>query len=229
MKIAEKTEISIVTLVILISCVNDVHGAMSQYKWMYFQPYGSTVNLEPLFNYTECTGQSQCYWSLPNKFTRLVYPLNSSTTSKYSIASNGILTIINIQPSDNGIYHFFKLNNSEWIVSKSLLNLHGAPFESLWLEYWPNVVGGLVAMAAVFISFGLIMFADKYRYRSPKTESTRRMSQRPGTVAPLNKPVIIEQANPVFMHEDDENDINTTQSRRQSTNSNSSGLRVAQF
>ena len=111
---------------------------MAPYKWMYFKPYGSTVNLEPLFNDTQCTNQSQCYWLLPNN-DRLNYPTTGSMTSKHSIASNGILTIINIQPSDNGIYHFFRMNNSDWIVSKSLLNLRGAPFESLWLEYWPNV------------------------------------------------------------------------------------------
>jgi hypothetical protein len=113
--------------------------AMPQYKWMYLKPYGSTVNLEPLFNNTQCISRSQCYWLLPDKQTRLNYPLNGSTLLKYSIATDGILTIINIQPSDNGIYHFFIMNNSNWIVSKSLLNLHGAPFDSLWLEYWPNV------------------------------------------------------------------------------------------
>jgi len=112
---------------------------MSQYKWMYFKPYGSTVNLEPLFNNTQCTTQSQCYWLLPNKNGRLDYPLNESRTSKYSILSNGTLIIVNIQSSDNGIYHFFMMNNSNWIVSKALLNLHGAPFDTLWLEYWPNV------------------------------------------------------------------------------------------
>ncbi len=113
---------------------------MVQYKWMYFKPYGTTVNLEPLFNNTQCISQSQCYWLLPDKTTRINYPANSSSlTSKYSISSNGILTVVNIQPSDNGIYHFFKTNNSNWIVSKALLNLHGAPFDSLWLEYWPNV------------------------------------------------------------------------------------------
>jgi len=112
---------------------------MLQYKWMYFKPYGSTVNLEPLFNNTECTTQAQCYWLLPNKYTRLNYPINQSITSKYFISPNGTLTIINIQSTDNGIYHFFIMNNSNWIVSKSLLNLHGAPFDSIWLEYWPNV------------------------------------------------------------------------------------------
>jgi hypothetical protein len=106
---------------------------------MYYKPYGSTINLEPLFNDTQCTTESQCYWLLPDKHTRLNYPINGSTTSKYSILSNGTLIIVNIQPSDNGIYHFFRMNNSNWIVSKALLNLHGAPFDSLWLEYWPNV------------------------------------------------------------------------------------------
>jgi len=69
----------------------------------------------------------------------LNYPINQSVIPKYFISLNGTLTITNIQSSDNGIYHFFKMNNSNWIVSKALLNLHGAPFDSIWLEYWPNV------------------------------------------------------------------------------------------
>jgi len=106
---------------------------------MYFKPYGSTVNLEPLFNDTQCTAQSQCYWLLPDKYTSLYYPINGNAIMKYKISSNGILTINNIQSNDNGIYHFFRMNNSKWIVSKALLNLHGPPFDSVWLEYWPNV------------------------------------------------------------------------------------------
>lgn len=105
---------------------------------MYHKPYGTNVNLEPLFDYSECTLQSECRWRLPNK-TELKYPIDESLTSKYSIALNGTLTIINIQSSDNGIYHFFMMNNSKQIVSKALLNLHGAPFDTIWLEYWPNV------------------------------------------------------------------------------------------
>ena len=140
---------------------------IEHYKWMYFKPYGSTVHLEPLFNDTQCLARSQCYWLLPDRQTRLTFPLAGGSTSKYALSSNGTLTIVDIQSSDNGIYHFFRMNQSQWIVSKSLLNLRGAPFASTWLEYWPNVssilayvhvlvyaaslwaqvVGGLVAMA----------------------------------------------------------------------------------
>ncbi|CAF1589204.1 unnamed protein product [Rotaria sp. Silwood1] len=200
---------------------------MSQYKWMYFIPYGSTVNLEPLLNNIECNGASPCYWLLPDKINRLYYPLNKNET-KYSISSNGTLTIVDIQASDNGIYHFFIINNTDWLVSKSLLNLHGAPFDSLWLEYWPNVVGGLVAMAAVFITFGLIMLADKYRYRPPSTLSMRRISKRPGTVEPIHESIIMERTNPIF--ENDESTIqNHENSRRSSTNSNEAELHIEQF
>jgi hypothetical protein len=45
---------------------------------------------------------------------------------------------------------------------------------------------------AVFITFGLILLADKYRYRP----STRRLFKRPGTVEPLNESVAVERANP---------------------------------
>jgi hypothetical protein len=111
---------------------------------MYFESYGNTVHLEPLFNSTQCNNQSQCYWLLPDKYTRLNYPLSGDILSKYSIGPDGILKIINIQSNDNGIYHFFKMNNTNWIVSKALLNLHGPPFASLWLEYWPNVRNFLI-------------------------------------------------------------------------------------
>jgi hypothetical protein len=40
------------------------------------------------------------------------------------------------------------------------------------------------------------MLADKYRYRSPSTSTTRRLSARPGTVEPFNEPVAIERSNP---------------------------------
>ena len=106
---------------------------------MYFKRYGSTVNLEPLFDGIQCIDQAECYWLLPDKQTCLKYPYNDSRTSKYSMAFNGTLTIVNIQSSDNGVYHFFIMNNSNRMVSKSLLNLRGAPFDSLWSEYWPNV------------------------------------------------------------------------------------------
>ncbi|CAF0991882.1 unnamed protein product [Adineta steineri] len=200
---------------------------MEQYKWMYFKPYGSTVNLEPLFNNTQCIRESECYWLLPDKHTRVNYPVNKTLTAKYSIASNGILTIVDIQANDNGIYHFFKMNNSNWIVSKALLNLHGAPFDSVWLEYWPNVVGGLVAMAAVLITFGLILLANKYRYRPPSTLSTRRTSDRPRATGSI----ISSRANPIFLN-DDNNTITSqprTNSRRSSSTSNATNLRVEQF
>ncbi|CAF4187173.1 unnamed protein product [Rotaria sp. Silwood2] len=221
----------LVTIFILISIVKHGYCAMSPYKWMYFKPYGSTVNLEPLLNNTECIGPSSCYWLLPDKVKRLFYLSNETTASRYSISSNGTLTIVNIQPNDNGIYHFFAANNSDWIVSKSLLNLHGAPFDSLWLEYWPNVVGGLVAMAAVFITFGLIMLADKYRYRSPSSLSTRHISKRPGTVEPMRDSVVIERTNPAFVNDgyDESTMQNHEHSRRPSTNSNASDLRVEKF
>lgn len=106
---------------------------------MYHLPYGSTVHLQPLFNQTECRTSSQCYWLLSDGFTRINYPFVEKIDSKYSFASNGTLTIRNIQSDDNGIYHFFRLNQSKWIVSKAFLNLHGAPFPSVWAQYWPNV------------------------------------------------------------------------------------------
>ncbi|UJR22138.1 hypothetical protein I4U23_025202 [Adineta vaga] len=212
---------------LLILITKNIFCTTVHYKWMYHKPYGTTVNLEPLFNQTQCLPQSQCYWLLPDKYTRLTYPINTSLSSKYTIAADGVLTIVDIQSSDNGIYHFFQMNNSNWIVSKALLNLHGAPFASLWLEYWPNVVGGLVAMAAVLITFGVIVLANKYRYRPPPTSSTQRLSKRPGTVEPM----AIERMNPVFLNDD--TDISTSQQRRNSsrssTTSNATNLRVVQF
>jgi hypothetical protein len=100
---------------------------------------------------------------------------------------------------------------------------------------------------AVFITFALIMLADKYRYRSPSTLSTRRLSKRPGTVEPYNEPVIIERANPgnwkndfkliiirnllgflVFINDDSltMSSQKRTLSLRSSSNSNTTDLRV---
>jgi hypothetical protein len=106
---------------------------------MYYKPYGSVVHLEPLQDRIQCNRQSSCYWLLPDRRTRLDYPLTDAVKTKYSLSSNGTLTIADIQQFDNGIYHFFHMNRNDWIVSKSLLNIRGAPFDSFWSEYWPNV------------------------------------------------------------------------------------------
>ncbi|CAF1041827.1 unnamed protein product [Adineta ricciae] len=213
-----------ICFLLLLSFIENGFCAKVEYKWMYHKPYGTTVHLEPLFNKTQCFPQSQCYWLLPDKHTQIYYPVNASSSSRYTISSNGVLTIVDIQASDNGIYHFFQLENNKWIVSKALLNLHGAPFATLWLEYWPNVVGGLVAMSAVLITFALILLADKYRYRPHSTSSTQRLSKRPGTV----EPIVIEQTNPVFANDD--TDMITSQhrrtSRRSSSTSNGTNLRI---
>jgi hypothetical protein len=84
---------------------------------MYFKSYGSTVYLEPLFNNTECYDDGQCYWLLPDRKTRLDYSIYRNSTSKYSISSNGVLAIDNIQPIDNGICHFIKsVIKSTWCI-----------------------------------------------------------------------------------------------------------------
>lgn len=58
-----------------------------------------------------------------------------------------------------------------------------------------------IGSLAVFITFGLIMLADKYRYRPAPIASTRRVSRRPGSVAPYIEPTVVEHANPgMFYH-----------------------------
>ncbi|CAF4417685.1 unnamed protein product, partial [Adineta steineri] len=89
------------------------------------------------------------------------------------------------------------------------------------------VVGGLVAMAAVLITFGLILLANKYRYRPPSALSTRRTSDRPRATGSI----ISSRANPIFLN-DDNNTITSqprTSSRRSSSTSNATNLRVEQF
>ena len=50
---------------------------------------------------------------------------------------------------------------------------------------------------AVLITFSLIMLVDKYRYRSPLSLSTRRVSHRLGTgEVQSNRSAVIEQENP---------------------------------
>ena len=135
-------------VIILISeRIERISSIAEPFKWMHYKPYGTTVYLEPLFNDTICKQSSDCYWLLPNR-TRLNYPLN---IERFTISPNGTLTIIGIQPIDNGIYHFFRRNSSDWIVSKALLNIHGAPFDSLWLEYWPNVSCSRLSIRYLFV------------------------------------------------------------------------------
>jgi hypothetical protein len=44
------------------------------------------------------------------------------------------------------------------------------------------------------------MLANKYRYRPPSTSSTRRLSNRPGTVVPYNESAVVERPNPGILN-----------------------------
>ena len=97
----------------------------------------------------------------------------------------------------------------------------------------------------VFITFGLILLADKYRYRPPSTRVKNSLSKQSGTIEPFNESASIERPNPgrrehLFFFEsiifirivfitDDNLTLSSqkrTHSQHSSTNSNVTGLRV---
>ncbi|CAF1077780.1 unnamed protein product [Didymodactylos carnosus] len=157
-----------------------IESKIDRYAWMYYEPYGSTVSLVPLKNVGLCDDPKNCYWETPSK--QQLNVANSIHNDKYELKTNGTLIIKNINSNDNGIYHFHKQNKSQHLVSKALLNLHGAPFRTLWLEYWPNVLGGILAMASIFALYGVGILIDKYRYRAP---DEIYLNEQRGTIPPL--------------------------------------------
>lgn len=121
---------------LLLFFVENSKSNLEPYKWMFHKPYGTDVQLEPLFHSSTCRSSPlECFWLLPNK-TRIEFPFSNE---KFFFDSNGTLKIFKIHPTDNGIYHFHQKQRGQWLISKSMLNLHGAPFPSIWAEYWPNV------------------------------------------------------------------------------------------
>ena len=110
------------------------------YPWMYLKKYGQDVVLTPLFeNKSDVVMIKTCKWITPNNVVLIpnVYMLDSN---RYKIEKSSCeLTITNIQKDTNGIYH---CNINDKYISKAMLNVHGAPKNSLLEEFTPNLIAG---------------------------------------------------------------------------------------
>ena len=118
------------------------------YPWMYYLPYGNTVTLKPLFkNRSEVINIESCRWITP-KQVELIPDVYNFDIYRYRLfKSTCELTIFNIQKDTNGIYHCIV---NEMYVSKAMLNVHGAPKESIYEEFKPNLIAGLITAASKY-------------------------------------------------------------------------------
>ena len=107
---------------------------------MYYLPYGHDVTLKPLYaNKTERILIKSCKWTTPANVD-LIPDIYISDPNRYSIdRSTCWLTIFNNQADTNGVYHC-TVNSA--LVSKAMLNVHGAPKATLIEQYTPNLIAG---------------------------------------------------------------------------------------
>ena len=120
-----------------------------EYPWMYFKKYGEDVVLTPLFeNKSEVVMIKTCKWITPNNV--VLIPNYMLDSNRYKIEKSSCeLTITNIQKDTNGIYH---CSINDKYISKAMLNVHGAPKNSLLEEFTPNLIAGF-ATAGGFNQF----------------------------------------------------------------------------
>ena len=141
--------------------------ASVHYPWMYYLPYGLAVTLKPLFkNDTEFVSIRSCKWVTPGQVA--LYPdMRNFDVDRYSIdKARCQLTIYNNQKDTNGIYHCVI---NDVLISKAMLNVHGAPKSSLLEEYTPNLIAGFSTFGGVIALFAFTCGIHKYRYKSPKS------------------------------------------------------------
>lgn len=110
------------------------------YPWMYYLPYGEEVTLKPLYrNKSEVGEIVHCKWTTPKNVDLNPDLLNYDTNRFYIEKSSCELTIFDNQKDTNGVYH---CTVNHFFISKAMLNVHGAPKESLLEEYTPNLIAG---------------------------------------------------------------------------------------
>ena len=111
------------------------------YPWMYYIPYGQTVVLKPLYrNLTaDDVVVKTCKWTTPKQIDLLPDNYNYDQF-RYKIDKVKCeLTIYDIQKDTNGIYH---CTVNDFYISKAMLNVHGAPKNSVYEEWKPNLIAG---------------------------------------------------------------------------------------
>lgn len=112
------------------------------YPWMYYLQYGKDVTLKPLFqNKTGSVSIDSCKWLTPEN-TQI-----TESSSRFILDKTTCeLTIRNNQKDTNGIYHCIV---NEIYFSKAMLNVYGAPKETLLEEYTPNMIAGFSTAACM--------------------------------------------------------------------------------
>jgi hypothetical protein len=140
---------SLWTLTALIVLLCEIeHISAINYPWMYYVPYGLSVTLKPLFrNESEFVTIRSCKWTTPHHVD--LYPdMYNYDVNRYSIdKARCELTIYNIQKNTNGVYHCVI---NDYLISKAMLNVHGAPKASLLEEYTPNLIAGFSTFGGFF-------------------------------------------------------------------------------
>lgn len=127
-----------VGIIILMVCMKTISA--TDFPWMYYLPYGEDVTLKPLFqNKTETILIQSCKWITPTQIPISKNSLTYDIERYFLDATKCELTIYNNQKDTNGIYHCIVNNN---LVSKAMLNVYGAPKETLLEEYLPNIIAG---------------------------------------------------------------------------------------
>ncbi|RNA11131.1 hypothetical protein BpHYR1_009945 [Brachionus plicatilis] len=155
------------------------------YPWMYYLPYGEDVTLKPLFqNKTETILIQSCKWLTPMQIPITREGLSYDTDRYFLDTSKCELTIYNNQKDTNGIYHCI-INNK--YVSKAMLNVYGAPKDTLLEEYLPNIIAGSSTAGAIIAFFIITCSVYKLRYKKPKTKNTKIISTELLEAGPKNQ------------------------------------------
>jgi hypothetical protein len=152
----------------------EYHSALANnvyYPWMYYLPYGRTVTLRPLFrNETnDFVTIRSCKWLTPKQIELNPDMLNYDVT-RYGIdKARCELTIYNNQKDTNGVYHCVI---NDYLISKAMLNVHGAPKSNLLEQYRPNLIAGFSTFGAIIALFAFACGINKYKYRELPSSSS---------------------------------------------------------
>ncbi len=135
-------------LIFIVLFILKICKASIDYPWMYHLSYGKTVTLKPLFqNESEKILIKTCKWITPNNVEIIPNVYNPDIKRYRLVKSKCELTIINNQKDTNGIYHC--VINDKYI-SKAMLNVHGAPKNTLLEEFTPNLIAGFTTAGGFF-------------------------------------------------------------------------------
>ena len=142
--------LSVVSILFLVIIKFEDVRSQVNYPWMYYLPYGETVVLKPLYrNESESVIVNSCKWTTPKQVDLLPDSYNFDQF-RYKIDKVKCeLTIYDIQKDTNGIYH---CTVNDFYISKAMLNVHGAPKNSLLEQWTPNLIAGFATFGGKYLS-----------------------------------------------------------------------------